>query len=209
MKAALTATLFIAIVRIRGVSGQSASATELLLAWGRGEPDACDRLMPLVYDELRRLAGVYMRREPPGHTLQATALVNEAYLRLVQVERIQVENRAHFLALAARMMRRLLVDAARASGNEKRGGRTRKVPLDEALSVSADSDLDFEALDQALRKMESLYPRKVRLVELRFFGGLSMEEAAEILHVSTDTLKRDWRFAKLWLLRELGDVKEP
>ena len=165
--------------------------------------------MPLVYDELRRLAGLYMRREPPGHTLQATALVNEAYLRLVQVERIQVENRAHFFALAARMIRRLLVDAARASGNEKRGGRVRKVPLDEALSVSADPDLDFEALDQALRKMESVYPRKVRIVELRFFGGLSLEEAAQILHVSTDTVKRDWRFAKLWLLRELGDVKEP
>jgi RNA polymerase sigma-70 factor, ECF subfamily len=209
VKAAVGRHLFIAIVTIRGVSGQSASATELLLAWGRGEPDACDQLMPLVYDELRRMADLYMRREPPGHTLQATALVNEAYLRLVQVERIQVENRAHFFALAARMMRRLLVDAARASGNERRGGSIRKVPLDEALSITADSDLDFDALDEALRKMESVHPRKVRVVELRFFGGLSMEQAAEILQVSTDTVKRDWRFAKLWLLRELSDVKEP
>jgi RNA polymerase sigma-70 factor, ECF subfamily len=190
------------------MSGTSASPTDLLLAWGRGDRDACDRLMPLVYDELRRLAGQYMRSEPAGHTLQATALVNEVYLRLVDVKRIQLEGRAHFFALAARMMRRLLVDAARARGNDKRGGRLRRVPLDEASGVFADSRLDFEALDDALQKLETIHPRKVQVVELRFFGGFSLEQAADTLRVSTDTVKRDWRFAKLWLLRELTDADE-
>jgi RNA polymerase sigma factor (TIGR02999 family) len=186
----------------------SASPTDLLLAWGRGDPDACDRLMPLVYDELRRLAGHYMRSEPVNHTLQATALVNEVYLRLVDVDRIQLEGRAHFFALAARMMRRLLVDSARARGNDKRGGRLRRVPLDEASGVVANSRLNFEALDEALQKLESIHPRKVQVVELRFFGGFSVEQAADTLRVSTDTVKRDWRFAKLWLLRELSDAHE-
>jgi RNA polymerase sigma factor (TIGR02999 family) len=190
------------------MAGSSASPTDLLLAWGRGEPDACDRLMPLVYDELRRLAGHYMRSEPVGHTLQATALVNEVYLRLVDVERMQLEGRAHFFALAARMMRRLLVDSARARGNDKRGGHLRRVPLDEASDVFANSRLDFEALDDALQKLESIHPRKVQVVELRFFGGLSLEQTADTLRVSTDTVKRDWRFAKLWLLRELSDTGE-
>jgi RNA polymerase sigma factor (TIGR02999 family) len=190
------------------MANPSASPTDLLLAWGRGERDACDRLMPLVYDELRRLAGQYMRREPVGHTLQATALVNEVYLRLVDVKRIQLEGRAHFFALAARMMRRLLVDSARARGNDKRGGRLRRVPLDEASGVFADSRLDFEALDDALQKLESSHPRKVQVVELRFFGGFSLEQTADTLQVSTDTVKRDWRFAKLWLLRELSDVNQ-
>ena len=190
------------------MAGPSASPTDLLLAWGRGDQDACDRLMPLVYDELRRLAGHYMRSEPVGHTLQATALVNEVYLRLVDVERIQLEGRDHFFALAARMMRRLLVDSARARGNDKRGGRLRRVQLDEASDVLADSGLDFEALDEALQKLESIHPRKVQVVELRFFGGFSVEQAADTLRVSTDTIKRDWRFAKMWLLRELSDANE-
>ena len=190
------------------MAGPSASPTDLLLAWGRGDQDACDRLMPLVYDELRRLASQYMRREPVGHTLQATALVNEVYLRLVDVERIQLEGRGHFFALAARMMRRLLVDSARARGNDKRGGRLRRVPLDEASDALADSGLDFEALDDALQKLESIHPRKVQVVELRFFGGFSVEQAADTLRVSTDTVKRDWRFAKLWLLRELSGASE-
>jgi len=197
-----------AIGIIFAVATQSASATDLLVAWGRGEPDACDRLMPLVYDELHRLARRYMRSEPAGHTLQATALVNEAYLRLVDVDRIQLDSRAHFFALAARMMRRLLVDAARARSNDKRGGRMRKVPLDDASAVLADPGFGLDALDAALRTLESIHPRKVRVVELRFFGGLSVEQAADTLKVSTDTVKRDWRFAKLWLLRELSDVKE-
>ena len=191
------------------MSSPPASPTDLLLAWGRGDRDACDQLMPLVYDELRQLAGRYMRSEPVGHTLQATALVNEVYLRLVDVERIQLEGRAHFFALAARMMRRLLVDSARARGNEKRGGRLRRVPLDEASDVLADPQLDFEALDDALQKLESIHPRKVQVVELRYFAGFSVEQAADTLQVSTDTVKRDWRFAKLWLLRELTDANEP
>jgi RNA polymerase sigma factor (TIGR02999 family) len=190
------------------MASPSASPTDLLLAWGRGDHDACDRLMPLVYDELRRLAAQYLRSEPVGHTLQATALVNEVYLRLVDVKRIQLEGRAHFFALAARMMRRLLVDAARARGNDKRGGRLRRVPLDEASGVFANSRLDFEALDDALQKLESIHPRKVQVVELRFFGGFSVEQAADTLRVSTDTVKRDWRFAKLWLLRELSGASE-
>jgi RNA polymerase sigma factor (TIGR02999 family) len=189
------------------VVSQPANTTDLLLAWGRGEPDACNRLMPLVYEELRRLAGWYMRSEPPGHALQATALVNEAYLRLVQVDRIQLENRAHFFALAARVMRRLLVDAARARDNAKRGGGVRQVQIDDASMSVADSGFDLYALDEALRKLESIDARKVSVVELRFFAGLNVEETAETLQVSTDTVKRDWRFAKLWLLRELGDMK--
>jgi len=190
------------------MASPSASPTDLLVAWGHGDRDACDRLMPLVYDELRRLAGQYMRSEPVGHTLQATALVNEVYLRLVDVERIQLEGRAHFFALAARMMRRVLVDSARARGNDKRGGRLRRVPLDEASGVFADSGLDFEALDDALQQLESIHPRKVQVVELRFFGGLSVEQTADTLRVSTDTVKRDWRFAKLWLLRELSGANQ-
>jgi RNA polymerase sigma factor (TIGR02999 family) len=165
--------------------------------------------MPLVYEELRRIAGRYMRSEPAGHTLQPTALVNEAYLRLIDVERINLENRGHFLALAARMMRRLLVDAARARGNAKRGGGVRMVPLHEAAMVLEASGLDLDGLDDALQKLEAIDARKVRVVELRFFAGLSVEEAAESLKVSTDTIKRDWRFAKLWLLRELRAAGEP
>lgn len=164
--------------------------------------------MPLVYSELRRLAAQFMRHEPPGHTLQATALVNEVYLRLVDVKRIQLEGRAHFFALAARMMRRLLVDSARARGNDKRGGGFLRVPLDDASAAFVDSRLDLEALDAALHTLESIHPRKVQVVELRFFGGLSLEQTADTLHVSRDTVKRDWRFAKLWLLRELGDAHE-
>jgi RNA polymerase sigma-70 factor, ECF subfamily len=184
----------------------AANPTDLLLAWGRGDRQACERLMPLVYDELRRLAGRYMRDEPGGHTLQATALVNEVYLRLVDVDRIQLEGRAHFFALAARMMRRLLVDSARARGSEKRGGRLHRMPLEDAAEVSVDTRVDFEALDEALEKLQSVHPRKVRVVELRFFGGFAIDQVAEMLQVSADTVKRDWRFAKLWLLRELSDA---
>jgi RNA polymerase sigma factor (TIGR02999 family) len=165
--------------------------------------------MPLVYAELRRLAGRYMRSERAGHTLQATALVNEVYLRLVDANRVHVQGRAHFFALAARTMRRILVDSARAHGNDKRGGRVQKVSLAEASAVVGDSGLDFEELDEALRKLERIHPRKGQVVELRFFGGLSLEETATALHLSTDTVKRDWRFAKLWLLRELSEVNGP
>jgi RNA polymerase sigma factor (TIGR02999 family) len=181
----------------------SPNPTDLLVAWGRGETDAFDRLVPLVHDELRRIARRFMGRERPGHTLQPTALVNEAYLRLIEVKRVRWQNRAHFFAMSARVMRRILVDAARARGNQKRGGGAQKVSLDEALVVAGDGGPDLVALDDALQALETVHPRKSQVVELRFFGGLSLEETAEALHVSVDTVKRDWRFAKLWLLREL------
>ena len=183
---------------------QTHTPTALLLAWGRGESHALDRLLPLVDTELRRLAHRYMKRERPGHTLQATALVNEAYLRLVEVKRVQWQSRAHFFAMAARMMRRILVDHARARNNSKRGGDAPRVSLDEALVVSSEPEQDLLGLDDALRRLEAVHPRKGQVVELRFFGGLSVEETAEALQISTDTVKRDWRFAKLWLLRELS-----
>jgi RNA polymerase sigma factor (TIGR02999 family) len=190
------------------VSATSESPTELLIAWGKGESAARDRLIPLVYGELRRLATRYMRNERRDHTLQATALVNEVYVRLVEANRIEVKSRTHFFALAAQMMRRLLVDSARARDNIKRGGRLRRVTLDEAPAVVDDSRMDFAALDDALRKLEALHPRKVHVVELRYFGGLSLEESAAALHISTDSVKRDWRFAKAWLSRELGAVRD-
>jgi RNA polymerase sigma factor (TIGR02999 family) len=144
-----------------------------------------------------------MARERPDHTLQATALVNEAYMRLMDLNRIRWQDRAHFFAMSARVMRRILVDFARARRNDKRGGNAARVSLDEALLVSKDAGQDLVALDDALRAMAVLHPRKSEVVELRFFGGLSLEETAEALQVSVDTVKRDWRFAKLWLLREL------
>jgi RNA polymerase sigma factor (TIGR02999 family) len=177
--------------------------TALLLAWSRGEADAFDRLVPLVYAELRRLAVRYMSRERPGHTLQVTALVNEAYLRLIEINHVNWQNRAHFFAMSARAMRRILVDSARARHNDKRGGRSPKVSLDEAVRVTSPVDPDLVALDEALGGLEACHPRKGQVVELRYFGGLSVEETAEALHVSPDTVKRDWRFAKLWLLRAL------
>jgi RNA polymerase sigma factor (TIGR02999 family) len=144
-----------------------------------------------------------MRHERPGHSLQATALVNEAYLRLIDVKHVQWQNRAHFFAMSARVMRRILVDSARSRGNQKRGGDVSKVSFDEALVASEEPGQDLVALDEALRTLETVHPRKGQVVELRFFGGLSLEETAEALHVSVDTVKRDFRFAKLWLLREL------
>lgn len=144
-----------------------------------------------------------MGRERPGHTLQATALVNEAYLRLIEIKRVRWQNRAHFFAMSARVMRRILIDSARARGNRKRGGDVVRVSLDEGLLVSTQPARDLLALDEALQALEAVHPRKSQVVELRFFGGLSIEETGEALHVSPDTVKRDWRFAKLWLLREL------
>ena len=177
--------------------------TELLLAWSEGNQDALQSLTPLVYGELRRLAHHYMSNERTGHTLQSTALVNEAYLRLVQTNRVQWQNRAHFYAVSAQLMRRILVDFARARGNQKRGGGARKVSLDERLIPAREVGKDLVALDDALKALEVVHPRKSQVVELRFFGGLNLEESAEALRVSVDTVKRDWRFAKLWLLREL------
>lgn len=180
------------------------SPTELLLAWGRGERAAFDQLVPLVYDELRRLARGHMARERPDHTLQASGLVHEAYVRLIELKQMRWQNRAHFFAMAARVMRRILVDNARARRNEKRGGGVPKVTLEEALVVASGPGADLVALDEALTALEALHPRKSQVVELRYFAGLSLEETAEALRVSIDTVKRDWRFAKLWLFSELS-----
>lgn len=182
-------------------------ATALLLAWARGEEAALDRLLPLVHEELRRAARRHMRHERAGHTLQATALVNEAYLRLIQVRQVHWQDRVHFIAMASRVMRRILVDAARAKGFQKRGAGAQRVSLDEALMVQEASSPDFLALDVALTTLEKVDPRKCKVVEMRFFGGLSVEETAEALHVSTGTVMRDWRLAKSWLARELDGFR--
>ena len=184
--------------------GAAANPTTLLLAWGRGDETALDQLIPLVHDELRQLARRHMAGERPGHTLQATALVNEAYLRLIEVNQVRWQNRAHFFAMASRVMRRILVDAARARGYQKRGAGAEKVSLDEALLVSGEPRQDLIALDDALNALAAFDLRKSQVVEMRFFGGLSVEETAEALHVSADTVMRDWRLAKAWLVRELS-----
>ena len=187
------------------------AVTELLRAWSDGDEGALERLVPLVEAELRRLARGYMGRERRGHTLQVTALVNEAFLRLTDARRLRWQDRAHFLGISARLMRRVLVDHARARGYQKRGGGAQQVTLDDALVVSPEPALDrvdLVALDRALVALAAADVRKSRVIELRFFGGLSVEEAADVLHVSADTVKRDWRLAKLWLLRELdGDAR--
>lgn len=177
--------------------------TQLLRAWSDGHQEALEKLMPLVYDELRRLARHYMRRERPGHILQTSALVNEAYLRLIDASQVSWQNRAHFFAISAELMRRILVDFARAQQSQKRGAGVPAVSLDEQLDVS-EQRLDLAALDDALKALAALDPRKSRIVELRFFGGLSVEETADVLKVSPETVKRDWKLAKVWLLRELS-----
>lgn len=181
----------------------SADVTALLMAWSEGDRAALERLIPLVHQELRRIARRHMAHERPGHTLQATALVNEAYVRLVDLKRMKWQNRAHFFAMSARLMRRVLVDMARAKGYQKRGGGARKVSLDEALVVAEEPRQDLVALDDALNVLEGVDARKCQVVEMRFFGGLTVDETAEALHVSPETVMRDWQFAKAWLLREL------
>ena len=179
--------------------------TELLLAWSGGDQQAFDLLVPIVHEELRRLARGYMARERSTHTLQPSALVNEAYLRLIELKRIRWQNRAHFFAMSARVMRRILVDHARARDNKKRGGDLARITLHDALLVSVEQRQDLVELDAALTALEAVHPRKAHVVELRFIGGLSLEESAEALHISIDTVKRDWRFAKLWLLSRLSE----
>ena len=178
--------------------------TQLLLAWSNGEQAALERLIPLVHDELHRLARRCMRRERPGHTLQTTALVNEAYLRLIDSSRVHWQNRAHFFAVSAGLMRRILVDFARSRHNLKRGGKVRLLLLDEALVVSQERSRDLVALDDALSTLAKLDLRQSQVVELRFFGGLSIDETAEVLKVSAGTVRRDWSLAKAWLYRELN-----
>jgi RNA polymerase sigma factor (TIGR02999 family) len=178
------------------------AVTELLRAWADGDDGALERLTPLVEAELRRLARGYMRRERRGHTLQTTALVNEAFLRLTDARRVRWRDRAHFLGISARLMRRVLVDHARSRGYLKRGGDARRVTLNEGLVSSAEPALDVVALDRALSALAASTLGRAGY-RMRFFGGLSVEETAEVLGVSPDTVKRDWRLAKLWLLREL------
>ena len=176
--------------------------TQLLLAWSAGDSAAQEKLMPLVYAELRQLAKRYMARERPEHTLQATALVNEAYLRLVDGKQVRWQNRAHFFAVSARLMRHILVDLARSRHYEKRGGEAQHVSLEDALLVSERKD-DLVALDEALKTLAGVDPRKSQVVELRYFGGLSVAETAAVLKVSPDTVLNDWKLAKVWLLREI------
>ena len=177
----------------------------LLRAWRGGDESALDKLMPLVYDQLRRLAHRYMNQEKAGHTLQTTALVNEAYLRLVDLKQIEWQDRAHFFAIAASFMRRILVDFARSRGYRKRGGDARRVSFDESLVVSPEPGEELIRIDEALGALEKFDARKARVVELRFFGGMTEDETAEVLRVSRDTVKRDWRLARTWLLYELTD----
>ena len=180
------------------------AVTELLLAWSQGEQSALEKLIPLVYGELRRIAHRYMNRERRGHTQQTTELVNEAYLRLIDASRVRWQDRAHFFAISAQLMRRILVDYARTRGYLKRGGGAHRTSFDEAAVVSPERGSDLVALDDALQALAAKDARKSRVVELRFFGGLSVEETAEVLKVSPDTIHRDWRLAKAWLARQMG-----
>jgi len=178
--------------------------SRLLRAWGDGDRTALDRLTPLVYHELHDIAHRYMRRQPSGQTLQTSALVNEAYLRLVDVEGVRWEDRTHFFAVSAQIMRRILVDSARAHLADKRGGLFKHVSLDESMDVSPQGSGDLIALDDALKALEEMDPRKARVVELRFFAGMSVEQTAETLRISVPSVKRDWKLAKAWLTREMS-----
>jgi len=181
---------------------ESNRVTALLVAWSKGDERALEALTPLVYDELRRLARSYMRQERSGHTLQSTALVHEAFLRLID-QRVQWNSRAHFFGIAAQMMRRILVDHAKAQSTAKRGAGALRIELDEGLATAPSRDVDLLALDEALERLTKLDPQRSRIVELRFFGGLSNEESAEVLGVSPATIQRQWAGARAWLFHEL------
>jgi RNA polymerase sigma factor (TIGR02999 family) len=181
----------------------SQEITQLLLAWGQGDQAALEQLMPLVYEELRRRARLYMSRQRSGHTLQTTALVNEAYLRLIDSSRVQWQNRAHFFAVSSQLMRRILVDFARDHASLKRGGGAQRIALESAPEISVERSADLIALDDALHALHALHPRQSQIVELRYFGGLSEEETAEALKISPRTVRRDWSLARAWLYREL------
>jgi RNA polymerase sigma-70 factor, ECF subfamily len=186
-----------------GVS--SSEITQLLHAWREGDHLALERLTPVVYQELHRMAQRYMAREHEGHDLQTTALINEVYLRLVKVKEVEWQDRAHFFAVSARLMRRILTDFARSHGYQKRGGGVHRVPLEEVLTVSGacETSVDLVALERALNHLSETDERKSKVVELRFFGGLTVEETAEVLQVSAETVMRDWSLARAWLQREL------
>ncbi len=182
----------------------SAEITGLLKAWAGGDLAALERLTPLVYTELKRMAVRHMAKERVGNSLQATALVNEAFLRLVEVDNVRWHDRAHFFAVSAQMMRRILVDAARARGSDKRGGAVVKVDLNESIDGMPDRPSQLVALDEALTALAQFDPRKAKVVEMRFFGGLSVEETAEVLKISGQSVMRDWKLARAWLMREMG-----
>jgi RNA polymerase sigma factor (TIGR02999 family) len=190
-------------------SPSKVEVTQLLKAWGAGDDKALERLTPVVEHELHRIAHRCMAREKSGHTLQTTALVNEVYLRLVDINAVDWQDRAHFFAISARMMRRVLTDFARSRSYQKRGAGAVQVSFDEALFVTPQKDADILALDAALTELAKLYPRQSQVVELRFFGGLEVKETAEALKISPETVKRDWRFAKTWLLRTLSRETSP
>ena len=183
------------------------NVTELLLEWRQGESDALNRLTPLVYDELRRMAHRYVQRERAGHTLETTALVNEAFLRLIGQQKIDWQNRAHFFAVTAQVMRHVLIDHARRRHFAKRGGEAQRVSLEEASVMSHERAAELVALDEALDNLARIDPRKSRVVELRYFGGLSLEETADVLEISLMTVRRDWRAAKAWLYKALTSGK--
>jgi RNA polymerase sigma-70 factor, ECF subfamily len=187
------------------LSVSSHDVTRLLKAWSAGDEAALEKLVPLVYGELHRAARHYMSGERPEHTLQTTALINEAYLRLVDFQHISWQNRAQFFGICAQLMRRILVDFARSRRSRKRGGEAFRLPLDETLIVSNEPRADLLALDDALKALAIVDERKSRVIELRFFGGLSVQETAEVVKVSEETVKRDWRLAKAWLLREFRE----
>lgn len=186
----------------------SQDVTRMLVDWSNGDQAALDKLLPLVNAELRQLARRYMRRESPGHTLQTSALVNEAYLRLIDQKHVQWQNRAHFFGIAAQLMRRILIDHARSHHYAKRGGGAIKVSLDEAAAVTEARAVELLAVDEALERLMAMDARKGRIVELRFFGGLTEEETAEVLGISTPTVQREWRAAKAWLRRMLMEGKD-
>jgi RNA polymerase sigma factor (TIGR02999 family) len=187
----------------RSHASDAPPVTDLLLAWGRGDETAFDQLVPLVHAELHRLARRYMRGERAGHSLQTTMLVNEAYLRLVNLNRVRWQDRGHFFAMTARLMRRILVDHARSKGFVKRGGGAQMVPFDESWVGTSEPTPDLISLDDALDALAAVDPRKSQVVEMRFFGGLTVDETAHALGISAETVLRDWRMAKAWLLREL------
>ena len=184
-------------------SGSAPDVTQLLVNWSQGDQGALEQLMPLVYGELRRLASSYLRRERSNHTLQSTALVHEAFMRLVNQQDVQWRNRAHFYAIAAQMIRRILVDYARSQHAEKRGSGAVKLALDDAMAVPQQADMDLLGLNDALDRLAELDARQSRIVELRFFAGLSIEETAEVMHLSPASIKREWNTARAWLFREM------
>jgi RNA polymerase sigma-70 factor, ECF subfamily len=184
---------------------ECSETTQLLRAWASGDRDALEQLTPRVYDELRRIAGHFMQDERPGRTIQTTALVHEAYLKLIDVTNVDWQHRAHFFAISAQIMRRILLDRARRRVAAKRGGVAPRVNLDEVPDIGSGRARELIVLDDALNALSKVDPRKARVIELRFFAGLSVEETAEVLKVSSDTVKRDWRLARAWLLAELGD----